>query len=145
MFPDDREWAETAEREEVKTNTIHTLPVNTPPVNTPISKSDNTMRYKLSHPRSLCMMRAIIYPLQLSAQNASVPLWNIDHLQPDSVCVRRVSSYTFVASPVIYHNQDSQLGPITSLSVREAVLYMADLAGNGDRDSRYPWKLKIVW
>lgn len=61
------------------------------------------------------------------------------------VCVRRVSSHTFEASPVIYHNQDSQLGPITSLSIREAVLYMADLAGNGDRDSRYPWKLKIVW
>lgn len=61
------------------------------------------------------------------------------------VCARHVSSYAFEAFPVIYHNKDSQPGPTPPLSVREGVLYMADLTRNGKWGSRYPRELMIVW
>lgn len=85
VSPDDREWADIAEKEGVKNKATNTLPVSML-----VSTLDNTMRYKMSHPPSLCMMRATIYPLRLSAQNPLVLLWNIDHLQPDGVCATRL-------------------------------------------------------
>ncbi|OJJ48760.1 hypothetical protein ASPZODRAFT_165577 [Penicilliopsis zonata CBS 506.65] len=57
-----------------------------------------------------------------------------------TVCIRRTGDYSFEVSPVIHHNIQS-LPVISSqsptISVREALLYMAYLAGDGEGDSAF--------
>ncbi|OJJ42644.1 hypothetical protein ASPZODRAFT_147056 [Penicilliopsis zonata CBS 506.65] len=59
----------------------------------------------------------------------------------ETICIRRKDDYLFEASRVINHSHYSlptRTGHSTIISTREAMLYMAYVSGNGERDSNYP-------
>ena len=54
-----------------------------------------------------------------------------------AVFIRRVDKYTFEKSAIIHHSQVAMPAPNFQISLKEAMLYMAFLAGNGEGDARY--------
>lgn len=54
-----------------------------------------------------------------------------------AVFIRRVGMYTFEKSAAIRHTQTSMPPPNFQISLKEAMIYTAYLAGNGERDARY--------
>ena len=54
-----------------------------------------------------------------------------------AVFIHRVGMYTFEKSTTIRHTQTSMPEPNFQISLKEAMLYMAYLAGNGEGNARY--------